>query len=280
MSESNTEKIKALVKIIRPEITMLSIFTVYIGALAADSKIFSIPILLVIIAVFSIAAGSQPFNDYFDYEIDKIIHSNRPLPKGILKPKTALYMGIILFSIGLFISFFINMIVFLFSIIGITLIVLYELVSKKTGFLGNFVVAFTSSISFMYGGAAVGNLLTPAFYAVIAFFIFLGREILLDVRDYEGDKKTRVSLPVRIGRKKASYLGIISLFICMFLLLIPGFYIFNSIWYLILVIPLLFTTIYASILPLFDVENAARTTDILRFSMIQGILIFVLLLLL
>ena len=276
---NSIEKIKAIIKIIRPEITLLGLFTVYIGALAADSQLFSIPILLAMLAVFSIAAGSQPFNDYFDYEIDKIIHPNRPLQRGILKPKTALYLGVILFSSGIFLSIFVNIQVFFFSIFGVTLIVLYELVSKKTGFLGNFVVAFTTSISFMYGGAAVGNLLTPTFYTLVAFFIFLGREILLDVRDYEGDKKTRVTLPVRIGRKKAAYLGIASLFVSMFLLFMPGFYIFSNPWYLILIMPIIITTLYAAVLPFFDVDNSSRTTDILRFSMFEGIILFILLLL-
>ncbi len=275
---SITEKIIAMLKIIRPEITLLSFFTVYIGALAADSTLFSIPILLAMLAVFFIAAGSSPFNDYFDYEIDKKIHPNRPLPKGIIKPETALYLAIALFSFSIIISIFVNMQVFFFTIFGITLIVLYELVSKKTGFLGNFVVAFTTAISFMYGGAAVGDLLTPSFYAVVAFFIFLGREILLDVRDYEGDKKTRVSLPVRIGRKKAAYLGVSYLFVSVFLLFIPGFYLFNTVWYLILIIPVLITTVYAAILPLYDVENSSRTTDVLRFSMIEGLVLFILLL--
>lgn len=280
MTKNILEKIKAILLILRPEVTPLAFLTVYIGALAGDSTLFSIPILLAMLAVFCIAAGSSPFNDYFDYEVDKIIHPNRPLPKGIIKPKTALYMGIALFLIGLILSFFVNMQVFFFSIFGVTLIVLYELVSKKTGFLGNFVVAFTVSISFMYGGAAVGNLLTPTFYAVVSFFLLLGREILLDVRDYEGDKKTRITLPVRIGKKNASYLGITCLFISMFLFFIPGYYIFNCLLYLILLVPIILTTLYASILPLFDVKNSSRSTDVLRFSMIEALIVFILLFLL
>jgi 4-hydroxybenzoate polyprenyltransferase len=195
----------------------------------------------------------------------------------LLKPKTALYRGILLFLAGIIVSFFINIQVIFFSIFGVALIVFYELFSKKMGFLGNFVVAFTISIAFLYGGAAVGDLIRPGFYTIITFFLMLGREILLDVRDFEGDKKTRSTLPVRIGRIKATYLGVLSLFICVALLFYPGIYIFDSIWYLILIIPFLFTTLYASVLPLIDVENSARTTDILRFSMIDGIMIFVLL---
>lgn len=278
MSE-NKKKIIALVKLIRPEVSPLAFFTVYIGALAAGSPLFSIPVVLAMFAVFFIAAGSSPFNDYFDYEIDKIIHPNRALPLGLIKPNTALYMGITLFSIGILLSIFINLQVFFFSIFGVTLIVLYELVTKKIGLLGNFVVAFTVSISFMYGGSAAGSLLTPAFYTLVSFFILFGREILLDVRDYEGDKITRKTLPGRVGKKNAAYIGVICLFASIFLFFYPGFYVFDSIWYLLLITPVLITTSYASILPLIKIENSARTTDVLRFTMVEVIVVFILLLL-
>lgn len=278
MSKVN-KKIIALIKLIRPEVTPLAFFTVYIGALSADSTLFSIPLLLAMFAVFFIAAGSGPFNDYFDYEIDKINHPGRPLPSGVIRPKTALCMGIILFSLGIFISFFVNLQVFFISIFGVTLIVIYELVSKKTGIFGNFMVGFTISASFITGGAVVGDFLTPFFYAVVAFFIIFGREILLDVRDYEGDKKARITLPGRFGKKNSSYVGVSCLFVTIILLFYPGFFVFNNIWYLILIIPVLMTTVYASILTLKDVKNSARTTDILRFTMLEIIVVFVLLLL-
>ena len=34
--------------------------------------------------MFCMGAGCHPFNDYFDYEVDKINHPNRPLPQGHL----------------------------------------------------------------------------------------------------------------------------------------------------------------------------------------------------
>ncbi len=278
--ERTIEKIKSLILITRPEINLLAFFTVYIGALSADSTLISTPVLLSMFAVFFIAVGASPFNDYFDYEIDKIVHPNRPLPSGVIKRKTALLMGITFFSMGLIISLFINIQVFFLSIFGVTLIFLYEFVSKKTGLLGNFVVAFTISVSFLYGGAAVGDIFAPLFYASISFFILFGREILLDVKDYEGDKALRRTLPVRIGRKNAAIVGVFYLFVGIFLFFYPGLIIFDSIWYIILVIPILLTTIYSAILPLFDVENSARTTDVLRFTMVEVIVVFIILLLL
>jgi geranylgeranylglycerol-phosphate geranylgeranyltransferase len=274
MEYKKSSKIIAFLKILRPEITILGIFCVYIGAIAAGSELFSLDLLIAMISVFLIGAASMPFNDYFDYEIDKTIHPNRPLPKGILKPSTAFWSSVTMFVIALFLSTFVNLMVFLFTVIGVTLVVLYEIISKSRGFIGNFFVSLTSALAFTVGGAVMENLEKPLFFTTIAFFIFLSREILMDVRDIEGDRQTRVTLPVLIGRKKACYVACFILGFTMFFIYIPGFLIFSNVWYLFLSLPLLFLTVYALALPLLDIENAARTTDLLRFSMMQGIILF------
>lgn len=275
MKYKKTQKIIAFLHLLRPEITILGIIGVYTGALAGGSELFSIDLLLAMTAVFLVAAGSMPFNDYFDYEIDKTIHPTRALPKGILKPKTAFWSGIIMFLLALFLSIFVNLPIFLFTVIEITLVCLYEIVSKSRGFIGNIFVSLTTALVFTYGGAVVGNLTKPLFFTIVAFFIFLSREILMDVRDVKGDRQTRVTLPSKIGRKKAVYTGCSILAFSMLLLYIPGFLIFQNMWYLILSIPLLLVTLYAFSLPFIDFENVARTTDILRFTMIQGLILFI-----
>ena len=57
------------------------------------------------------------------------------------------------------------------NVIGITLIFFYETLLKNKGLVGNIVVAFNVALSFMYGGAIVGNLFKPIFY-LDYFFLF------------------------------------------------------------------------------------------------------------
>ncbi len=276
MHVTKKQKIFGFIRILRPEITTLGMICVYVGAaISMGSYFFSFKLFLAMISVFLIASGSSPFNDYFDYEIDKIAHPNHVLNLGILKRETALYTGIVFFSAGLVLAFFINPVVFLLTIIGVTLICLYELVSKNQGFIGNIVVAFTTALSFNLGGAVVGNLLEPTFVALIAFFLFLAREIMLDVRDYEGDLLNRVSLPVIIGRKNAAYFACILLGFSLFLFVLPVFLGVFSIWYLLLSIPVIFVGGWAVVLPLIDVEYVSRSTDVLRFTMLQGLIVFI-----
>jgi geranylgeranylglycerol-phosphate geranylgeranyltransferase len=226
-------------------------------------------------AVFCIGAGCHPFNDYFDYEIDKISHPTRPLPSGVFKPISGMYMGLIFFVISLVLSSLINIFCFSINLIGIVLIFFYESSLKNKGLVGNIVVAFTVALSFIYGGAIVGELFKPTFFTLVTFFIFFGREIIMDVRDFEGDKKTRVTLPLIIGKKFAVNLASAMVTISIIILFVPFFYGLFNIWYELLAIPLVLFTIYAIFLSLFDLKNVGKTAEMLRITMILGLILFI-----
>jgi geranylgeranylglycerol-phosphate geranylgeranyltransferase len=226
-------------------------------------------------AVFFIGAGCHPFNDYFDYEIDKISHPKRPLPLGVFKRKTGIYMGVIFFVLSIVLSSLINLFCLSINIIGIVLILLYESSLKNKGLGGNLLVAFTVSLSFNYGGAIAGDVFKPIFFTLITFFIFFGREIMMDVRDFEGDKKTRVTLPAVIGKKMAVYLSSVMVVISMILLFVPFFKGLFSIWYGLLAIPLSIFTIYALSLSIINLEKVGRTAEMLRLTMILGLILFI-----
>jgi len=275
MRVSLSKKIWGFIRLLRPEISILGVICVYIGAIASGSAYFSIEILLAMFAVFFVGAGSMPFNDYFDHEIDKIVHPTRPFPLGIFKPKYGLYVGIIFFTTGLVLAALINFLCFLIALMGIILIFSYELFSKNKGLLGNIVVAFSSSLSFVFGGAIVGEFVKPTFFTLICFFVFLGREILKDVSDFEGDKMTRATLPMKIGRKHAVSFANVFLLISIVLLFLPVFYGVFSSWYLYLALLVAFITMYAMIIILHDVENAGKSTNILRVSMVLGLILFI-----
>jgi len=268
-------KIYGFFRFIRPEIIILGVVCVFIGALVAGSKPLSLDLLLGMIAMFCMGAGCHPFNDYFDYEVDKINHPNRPLPSGVFKRVSGLYMGLILFAISLFLSMFINIFCFAIMLVIILLTFFYESYVKNKGVLGNFLVAFTVSLAFFYGGAIAYGFFKPIFFSLVTFFVFFGREILLDVRDFEGDKKTRKTLPLIIGEKNSIYIGSALVMVSAMLLFIPFFYGIYGMWYGLLAIPLTLFTIYALYLSFVEVKNAGKTTELLRLSMIFGLILFI-----
>lgn len=269
------EKLWGFIRLLRPEISILGILCVYIGAIASGLTHFSSDLLLAMFAVFFVGAGSMPFNDYFDYEIDKVNHPNRPLPSGVFKPVYGLYIGIIFFVMGLVLSLFINFFCSLVTIIAIALICLYELTLKNQVFIGNVVVAFTTCMAFIFGGAAVGEPVKPIFFTLISFFVFLGREVLMDVRDFKGDKLTRRTLPVQIGQKSAVYFACVLISFSIVLLFLPVFYGMFSTWYMYFALIAAFVTMYAMVLLLHDLKNVGKSSDILRVSMVLGLISFI-----
>ena len=58
-------------------------------------------LLLVMAVVMCFAGAANALNDVVDYEIDKINRPMRPLPSGFVKKRTALFISILLFSMGL-----------------------------------------------------------------------------------------------------------------------------------------------------------------------------------
>jgi geranylgeranylglycerol-phosphate geranylgeranyltransferase len=163
----------------------------------------------------------------------------------------------------------------LIVILSILSITLYELYTKKNGFIGNITVAFISSITFIFGGAAVGNPLSSLPITLLAFLIIFGREIIMDIRDIEGDKKFRQTLPNKIGIKKSSYISSILLILAIIFSPIPYILDLVNIWYFYIIIPtniLIFITI---IWFLKDHKNAGLSAHIIRGALALGLIGFI-----
>ncbi|KYK31622.1 MAG: hypothetical protein AYK22_02085 [Thermoplasmatales archaeon SG8-52-3] len=275
MISNYNSKITALILSIRPETTPLGMLTVYIGGLVAGASFNSFTILLAVIVTFFITAGSMTFNDAYDWEIDVINHPNRPIPKGILTPKQMLQFTAVLFTIGLVITFFINLLCTFIYLFSIGFLAVYELFTKKYGIMGNITVAFVSSIAFTFGGAAVGNPLVTLPLTILGFLIVFGREIVMDIRDADGDKQMRLTLPHQIGVRNASLISCILLLLAIAVSPLP--YILNivSLWYIYFIIPVDIITILTVIWFLRDHKNAAISAHLIRGALALGLIAFI-----
>ncbi len=159
-------------------------------------------LLSMVIVVFFTAAGNS-LNDYFDRETDKVAHPHRPLPSGGVKPSVALGLSVGLFSAAQAISLLVN--IWSAAIVAASIMVMlaYELLLKAEGFAGNLAISWLTGALFLFGGAAVDRLDLAWILAALAFFATLGREIVKDIQDIEGDKAARRTLPMRVGVTRA-----------------------------------------------------------------------------
>jgi geranylgeranylglycerol-phosphate geranylgeranyltransferase len=244
--------------------------------LVAGASYTDTPLLIALLVTFFVTAASMTINDYFDRNIDEVNHPNRPIPKGIITPNEMLLFSIVLLVIGGALSWLINPLCFFIAVFSIMFLVIYEVFSKQYGIMGNLTVAFISSISFTFGGAAVNNPAATLPLSGIAFFIILGREIIMDIRDVKGDSIRRRTLPMQIGEKSASYVGCFFLIIAAILTPLPFLLNIVTYWYLLLIIPVDIITFFAVVWSLRDINNAARSAEFLRVALAVGLVAFIL----
>ncbi len=228
------KKIKAIWELLRLEHGVMIAIAILIGSLIAlkgeGFPAFDKFILTFFTALF-LEASTFALNDYYDLEIDKKNkRTDRPLVRGDITPKSALYLFFILFPLGIICSFFVNIACFIIALITALLAIVYDAKMKKIKLLGNFYIAYVMAIPFIFGGAAVLGKdvlffeIDPAIYIVafIAFFAGSGREIMKDVMDFKGDSKTGVrSFPKYIGNRKSNILAGIFFLIAIVLSFLP-----------------------------------------------------------
>ena len=164
-------------------------------------------ILLACVIVMIFMGGGNALNDYVDREIDVASHPERPIPSGRMKPEHALYAGCASLVVAVLLSLlFWDVLCIAIVAAACVLMLLYELVLKQRGFVGNVTIAALTGGIFLLGGAVVGNVEGTFILVGMAVLVNIGREITKDIEDMEGDKGRR-TLPMAIGRKNAGILA-------------------------------------------------------------------------
>jgi geranylgeranylglycerol-phosphate geranylgeranyltransferase len=179
-----------------------------VGATGLEDFVWEI--VLSMLVVMSFTAAGNSLNDYFDREVDKVAHPERPIPSGTVTPAMARALAAILFVVSLLLSIVINPWSVVIVVTSIVVIVGYEWFLKAEGLAGNLAISWLTGALFLFGGAAVDRFEFAWILAALAFLATLGREIVKDIQDVKGDRGARRTLPMRIGQKNAGVLGSIA----------------------------------------------------------------------
>jgi len=230
------KKIKAVWELMRLEHGVMIAIAILIGSLIALKGESFPPLDNFVLTFFTalfLEASTFALNDYYDLEIDKKNkRKDRPLVRGDIQPRSALYLFFIFFPLGLLCSYFVNLTCFIIAIITAFLAILYDAKIKKIKLVGNFYIAYVMAIPFIFGGAAViiddsAILDIDASIYIIALIAFLagsGREIMKDVMDFTGDKAAGVrSFPRYIGERASNVIAAIFFISAIVLSFIPFF---------------------------------------------------------
>ncbi len=187
-------EVRAIWELTRGEHGLMYGAGVLIGILVAGGN-FGITAVLGFFTAFFIQAGTFALNDYCDLETDIANHRlDRPLVRGALTKELAFGIACIATALGILSSVVLTMLhggltLFLVALLLAALGILYDIKIKELFAVGNLYIAFTMAVPFIYGGLIAGDigegLLILSFIALLAG---LGREVMKDIADIEGDE--------------------------------------------------------------------------------------------
>jgi geranylgeranylglycerol-phosphate geranylgeranyltransferase len=285
--------VSAIIELLRPLNCCMAAIAVCIGAVVEKGDLimnsaFPVPLALAVITTFIIVGAGNILNDYFDREIDKINHPQRPIPSGRVREKNALALSIGLFCMLPPLAWLINIYAFAVLLIAMAFIIIYEMNFKRRGFIGNITISVLVALLFIYGALAVSapplsstglRVSAPQFeigavgiLAALAFLATLGREIVKDIEDIAGDSP-RATLPMKIGTNRAGYAAA-SAFICAIALSIIPYYPLGcfSFTYILPIAVANVIFIYSIFILFYNPSRAAKTVKIAMLCALMAFL--------
>ena len=265
------------IKLLRPLNVFTSGLAIVIGSGILGTLNNTSKLLLVMAVVMCFAGAANALNDVVDYEIDKINRPMRPLPSGFVKKRTALFISILLFSMGTLACLELSEAAKVIGIvIAMPFMVLYSKYLKGMPLIGNMIVAFILGLSFLFCGAAFNNMSPMWIPMILAFGLTLVRELVKDIADMEGDQSVGLkTFPITAGIEKSIQLSIF-LSACIGMgAFIPYLYGTYGIWYgilLILGVEIPLGVVVVSLLNNPGISSATHGARILKFSTLIGLI--------
>lgn len=203
MSVSTTERAAAVVEVTRPGNAVVGGVAAAVGGYVGGSLGFAAGVAAAA-TVFGTGAGNA-VNDYYDAEIDAVNNPERPIPSGRLSRRAAALVSVVLFvaALALTVALLPPLAVGI-GVVNLVLLVGYSSHLKRKPLVGNAAVAYLTGSAFLFGGAAVEGVEFTVVLFALAALSNLGREIVKDVEDIEGDAEGGArTLPVVRGERVA-----------------------------------------------------------------------------
>ncbi len=155
---------------------------------------------------FLLSGAAMISNDYFDLEVDRVNHPERPLPSGQISVRRLTVLTAAFTVGGLAAAALLGTPALLFAIPVWALGLLYNAKLKEMGLPGNVAVSVSVASTFVFGGLVVGGLRSGLLWTFsgLAFLFDLGEEVAGGVMDIQGDAIRNARSLARVhGRKTA-----------------------------------------------------------------------------
>ena len=207
-SSSSLRALQGLALLPRPLNCLITALSTGVGAFAAGGHLPSPGVWWAALAAALIAGAGNGLNDVADLEIDRINRPERPLPAGHLSRPIALAQSLVLALAGTGIALWQGPALGGMALLVTGALILYDLRLKRTALWGNLLVSALAAAAFPFGALAAGQMGRAWIPAVFALLFHLGREIIKDLEDVQGDRAQAAgTLPLRAGEPFAARLA-------------------------------------------------------------------------
>ena len=235
------EQVRGSIELMRPGNAVAAGVLTFIGAFVAGGLSSPGSLAVAVLATTLATGGGNAINDYFDREIDAINRPERPLPRGAVSPRGALWFSAALFAVAVGSTLLLPLLAIAIAVVNLLALIAYTELFKGLPGVGNALVAYLTGSTFLYGGAAVGgDLTTVSVLFVLAATATMAREIVKDIEDIDGDREEGLrTLPIAFGEPVA--LGTAAAFVSIAVLVSPVPYLRGTFGaaYLVVLVPTL-----------------------------------------
>ena len=195
--------IRGAVELTRPMNAVAAGVLTFIGTFVGGDPFSTLAVIAVLATVLATGAGNS-INDFLDREIDAINVPDRPIPRGAVSPRLALWQSALLMGSAVLLALTLPFAAIIIAIVNLLALITYTSIFKGLPGVGNAVVAFLVGSTFLFGGAAVAGIEETVILFALAALATLGREIIKDVEDIVGDTEEGLNtLPIAIGQRRA-----------------------------------------------------------------------------
>ncbi|MGZ7134849.1 MAG: UbiA family prenyltransferase [Methanobacterium sp.] len=196
----------AYLEILRPGNAVMAVIAIFLMMIITGN--FTLSPFLACIVVFVVTGAGNSINDYFDYKIDAINKPRRPIPSGRISRNVAGIYSLSLFVIGIIVAFYTSFLLGMIAFLSSLLMIYYAYSLKRKLIIGNLSISFLTGLCFVFGGIAVGAIVTSIYLGFYAFLITMAREVVKDMEDVEGDREEEATtLPIIYGIKMSSIIA-------------------------------------------------------------------------
>ena len=269
------QHLKNFWRLSRPLNVFITMLTILVAAFISPQFHLNYKLYLAILISGLMTAGANIINDIYDIEIDRINKPNRPLPSGKVTVKEAWIYFTLSYSGAIVLSYFCGRAMFAIAFVIGLLLIVYSMRLTRTVLWGNLTVSLATAVAFIYGALAVEDWQSGIIPAVFAFLFHLGREIIKDMQDLEGDVQHQsITFPARFGVRTSVLLVnfvFVLLIVLTFLPYIQNIYNDVYLWVVTLGVDLVLISVSLFLWFKNDRITLGRISHLLKLDMLVGL---------